>query len=51
MDVFVQDSYIANPVNKFIRSRSVTLSLIGGISGIPLKNIAHNLVIANSYQI
>jgi hypothetical protein len=34
-----------------LRSRSVTLSLIGGIRGILLKNIAYNLVIADSYQI
>jgi hypothetical protein len=46
--VFVQVSQIANPVNEVIRSRSVTLSLIRGI---PLKNIAYNLVIADSYQI
>ena len=38
-------------VNKVIRSRSVTLSLIGGIRGIPLKSITYNLVIADSYQI
>jgi hypothetical protein len=41
-------SIIANSVNKVICSRSVTLSLIGGIREIPLKNIAYNLVIADS---
>jgi hypothetical protein len=34
-------------VNKVIFRRSVTLSLIGGIRGIPLKNIAYNLMIAD----
>ena len=43
--------FIANSVNKVIRSRSVTLLLIGGIRGIPLKNIAYNFVVADSYQI
>jgi hypothetical protein len=51
MVVFVQVSLIANSVNKVICSRSVTLSLIGGIRGTPLKNISYNLVIADSYQI
>ena len=51
MVVFVQVSLKANSVNIVIHSRSVTLSLIGGIRGIPLKNIAYNLVIADSYQI
>ena len=46
MVVFVQVSQIANSVNKVILSCSVTLSLIGGIRGISLKNITYNLVIA-----
>jgi hypothetical protein len=43
--------FINSKFAKVICSRSVALSLIGGIRGIPLKNIAYNLVIADSYQI
>ena len=40
--VFVQVSLIANPVNKVIRSRSVTLSLIGGDTDVLVLLLFHS---------